>query len=311
MAGSGFSHDVAGGSGNLVADSLQSPNFVHNVSGWQVTKAGDAEFNNVETRGSFFGFEFIINDSGAFFYTGTPAAGNLQASIASTGGSDQFGNAYGAGFNLYGPGGTLQLINNSSAPAVIWTPAGVTHLTVQPQVWSQAENAGLVNEFMYMLLTTGKESGNDDAALQLFSESADGTIPARAILEFGGLIGLTVTKTQITPGVPIVADSWHVPSSLSNSWVNQGGGNVSFKYRLTPINEVEIIGVVNGASASSSTFYTLPSGYVPATQQPPCTATSTGWAAGFVQVSTGGALSLQASNYKAVWTFHGYISLDA
>ena len=270
-----FAHDVAGGQGNLIIASLQSPNFVDQVSGWQVTKAGDAQFNNVETRGSFYGFEFIINDSGAFFYTGTPAHGNLQASIASTAGTDPFTNPYGAGFNLYGPGGTLQLINNSSAPAVIWTPAGAAHVTTQPQVWSQVQDAGLASEFMFMLLESGKESGLDDAALQLFSEAADGSIAARAILEFGGAIALTVTKMQITPGVPIVADSWHVPTSLSNGWVNQGGGNVPFKYRLTPTNEVEVIGVVNGASASSSTFFTLPSGYVPATQQPPCTATST------------------------------------
>ncbi len=51
---SGFSHDLAGGNGNLVIASFQSPNFVHNVSGWQITQAGDAEFNQVQARGQFF-----------------------------------------------------------------------------------------------------------------------------------------------------------------------------------------------------------------------------------------------------------------
>ncbi len=66
---SGFSHDIAGGQGNLVATSLQSPNFVSGVSGWQVTKLGDAEFNDVTVRGEFAGTDFIIDSAGIFFYS--------------------------------------------------------------------------------------------------------------------------------------------------------------------------------------------------------------------------------------------------
>lgn len=44
---SGFAHDVAGGSGDLVIDSLQSPNFVHGISGWSINKDGSAEFHDV------------------------------------------------------------------------------------------------------------------------------------------------------------------------------------------------------------------------------------------------------------------------
>jgi hypothetical protein len=43
----GFQHDVAGGDGNLVITSLRSPNFVHGVSGWQISKNGSAEFQDV------------------------------------------------------------------------------------------------------------------------------------------------------------------------------------------------------------------------------------------------------------------------
>ena len=43
----GFAHDIAGGSGNLVATSVQSPNFVHGVSGWRIAKDGSAEFQDV------------------------------------------------------------------------------------------------------------------------------------------------------------------------------------------------------------------------------------------------------------------------
>lgn len=65
---SGFAHDVAGGQGNLIATSLQSPNFVSGSMGWQVTKSGDAEFNNVTVRGEFQGTDFIIDSAGIFFY---------------------------------------------------------------------------------------------------------------------------------------------------------------------------------------------------------------------------------------------------
>lgn len=102
---SGFQHDVAGGQGNLVVPSMQSPNFVDGVQGWQISKDGSAEFNNLEIRGSFFGTDYIINSSGTFAYSGTPAAGNLiNSSGVSFGSTDSFGNNYLAGASSYGSG---------------------------------------------------------------------------------------------------------------------------------------------------------------------------------------------------------------
>ena len=46
------------------------------------------------------GTDYVINSAGAFFYNGTPALGNLILSIAATGGTDSYGNAYGAGLNI-------------------------------------------------------------------------------------------------------------------------------------------------------------------------------------------------------------------
>jgi hypothetical protein len=48
----------------------------------------------------FEGTDFIINEQGAFFYTGTPANGNLFCTIASANGTDSFGNNYFAGFQI-------------------------------------------------------------------------------------------------------------------------------------------------------------------------------------------------------------------
>ncbi len=53
----------------------------------------------------FNGTDFFINNSGAFFYSGTPAAGNLIASITNGTGTDAQGNAFLSGFTTYGFGG--------------------------------------------------------------------------------------------------------------------------------------------------------------------------------------------------------------
>lgn len=82
------------GSTILRRPAIQSPNFVTGVSGWTVNADGSAEFNNLNIRGTFTGTDFVINSAGAFFYSGTPAANNLIASITAATGTDAFGNHY-------------------------------------------------------------------------------------------------------------------------------------------------------------------------------------------------------------------------
>ena len=43
----GFQHDIAGGSGDLIISQVQSPNFVHGISGWSIDRDGTAEFQDV------------------------------------------------------------------------------------------------------------------------------------------------------------------------------------------------------------------------------------------------------------------------
>lgn len=47
-----FTNEIAGGQGALVRNWLQSQNFVTGVSGWQIRKDGNAEFNNGTFRGT-------------------------------------------------------------------------------------------------------------------------------------------------------------------------------------------------------------------------------------------------------------------
>jgi len=94
-------NDPVVGSTILRRPAIQSPNYSAGSAGWTVNSDGSAEFNNLTVRGTFAGTDFTINASGAFFYSGTPAAGNLVQSIAIADGTDGFGNHYLAGTSTY------------------------------------------------------------------------------------------------------------------------------------------------------------------------------------------------------------------
>lgn len=151
---------------------------------------------------TFEGTDFLINSAGAFFYTSTPGLGNLLVTVTATPGTDGVGNAYQGGVWLYGPSGAFaSLVDNGSEAALLLNPAGASHLTITPQSFSSVTSAGAANEVCALVITSGKESGHDDAAIQLFSASADNTVSARMVVEFGGTVFATITRTGIVlPG---------------------------------------------------------------------------------------------------------------
>ena len=101
-----FPQPVTGAGGVLVIPAIHTPNYVPGVSGWSANQDGSAEFSDLTLRGVFQGTDYEINASGAFFYSGTPAPGNLIASVTNVAGTDGFGNAYLAGVTSYASGGT-------------------------------------------------------------------------------------------------------------------------------------------------------------------------------------------------------------
>src|SRR5512138_1081475 len=95
----GFENPVVGGTA-LRIPAIQSPGFTPGSAGWIVRIDGSAEFNNVVIRGSTTTQGLIL------MYNGTPAAGNLIASIAPAAGTDTYGNAYLAGITTYATDGS-------------------------------------------------------------------------------------------------------------------------------------------------------------------------------------------------------------
>lgn len=215
--------------GQLTIGQIFSPDFITGVSGWEIRKDGTAEFNDLVIRGTFNGTNFIINSAGAFFYSGIPAAGNLVLSAAQSSGSDKFGNAYKQGFTAYGPGTATSIWNDNGLYAgLVFHQTGSASLTVSPQAFAVTANTGAANEFTQATLTSGKESGKDDAAIQLFSQSADATIASKAVIEFGGTIGLIVTKTGPQyPSPPVYHADCTANLSVSASAADCVGANVT------------------------------------------------------------------------------------
>lgn len=221
----------------------QSPNYVAGVSGWTINADGTVEFNSgtfrgTVTAGTFAGTDFEINQSGAFFYNGTPAAGNLKFSIASSAGTDRFGNAYQNGFTAYYGGGGYLSFN---AGEIDFSPAG-THA-----VGAISPGTGELD------LTAQVQNATDNQASLVLKSQPSGT-PAQVI---------TSALAAILPGGGIsTPETWHT-MTLTGGW-SAMSGNIAPRYRLLPTGRVSIQGALtlpSSGSYNSVTFATLPAGY--------------------------------------------------
>lgn len=223
---SGFQHDIAGGNGNLVITSVQSPNFSTGVSGWQISKSGSAEFNNLTVRGTFDGQNFIINGQGAFFYSGTPALGNLVASVAPAAGVDPFGNAFSAGMSV-GAGTVPQVtVAQNANGATIAMPTNAADETgLQPAtIYSQIINSGLVNQQLALLIASMScnvvsadpnqwnilmAAGADDASVPSYMQILDNNaVPFLTFSNLNGVnpqmsIGQDISGSQTFISIPL------------------------------------------------------------------------------------------------------------
>lgn len=282
----GFSSPIAAGD-DLVIPALQSPNYVAGVSGWAVFRNGNVEFNSgtfrgTVTAGTFQGNDFIITATGAFWYSGAPAAGNLLASVVP--GTSPVADPEG---NAALPGITSYEASNFTA-----TSLGAQGVFCYAAA-SQAGPYGAAYAFLSF-----------DTSGELFLSTALGGIQLSSvsgILVNAGALGITldgpVTATGGTAASPTVVttDTWHA-AAPANGWANQGGGLYELQYRLMPDNSVWLIGVISSAALTSTQFFTLPAGYRPANtggDYPVGFHTSAGYTAGcFLRIATSGACSV-------------------
>lgn len=182
---------------------------------------------------------------GVFVYSPAPGAGNLIASISANPGTDPYGNRFLAGVASY---------QGTAASAV---QGGVVSLySLVGGVW-----------LPYAALTA-------DGTLATFQPSGGaGSANGTQLLSNGGAVALAVTPagaavtggpfTSVagTSGSPTVieTDTWNA-LTLQNGWA-ASGGNV--RYRLMPDNTVWVLGQLNPAALTSTTFATMVAPYIP------------------------------------------------
>jgi len=278
-----WQHSIAGGQGNLVANSVQSPNFVHLVQGWQIAKNGNSEFNNMTLRGTFNGTDFIINSSGAFFYKGTPAAANLIASIASAAGTEGFGNAYKAGICVYdsaAAGTFVQMLAGSPAAVNIGSGdvAEVTAGLLKAQILGSGTSRTI--ETVIRSATVPSQPAGGFSAVGVISYSPDFTnVPTAAMLATDGtntnqvavntsgtfinLGPLTATAGTASKPTLITTDTPHsIAPLLVNGW---GVTTMPLSYWLDANGNLVMQGQLRQSSApTSNVIATLSGSYVPA-----------------------------------------------
>lgn len=227
---------------------------------------------------TFKGTDFEINPAGAFFYSGTPAAGNLVASVSRTQGTDAHGNAYLTGIVSYGPdtfSGTGFIATQIWQGDISWY-----HAATEAGPWTAEAIAGW-----------------NDAGLLLQTASSPVEIEA-----LGSSVNIPSPLFQalvaLQPGTTATSETWHTVSSLPAGWTATGAG---VRYRLMPDNSVRIqVSASIGPTAASGTvnIVTLGTGYVPSNPFRGCApgifTGNTAWQTGIVnsrlQVTTGGVV---------------------
>jgi hypothetical protein len=314
---SGFSEEITGGLGSLRIPQIQSPNFVHNSLGWTINQDGSAEFNNLSIRGTFNGTDFVINSLGAFFYSGTPASGNLIASIVNQAGSnDGVGNAYQAGFTTYATGPTSWVsifAGQVSFQAPTSLANGIISDSGQGSMGFQSSLSATV--------------GDITAAMQLLSskETQGGVAPELIVFNDVQVQGVVRAENPVL--LANTDEGWHA-FALSSGDYTQFGEVPSF--RLDPDGMVSIKGIIQfnagaavGLSGNNSFTNAILPAYWPSVAKnmwaymnggsgtPTLSANTTP----FVQMSAAGVLSLHnvnsanVLNAKAFFGFSGRYSL--
>lgn len=225
----------------LVRAAMQSANFLAGVSGWQILRNGNAEFNAVTLRGA------LTENGTVLIYNGTPALGNLIVAISPAGGTDSFGNAYLAGVNLP----TNSAVSGQGIVLVPGTPSVDPHVD------------------LYSALT-------DALAVRIKGEPAVGGQPGfylynltTVIGSFTQLSGKTRARGHyfITQNQSSNLDEPWTTATLNAGFAAAGGGYAAPRFQLEGINggRVRLSGSVSltANQVAGAAIFNLPLGYRP------------------------------------------------
>ncbi|HEY6019824.1 MAG TPA: hypothetical protein VIY48_07935 [Candidatus Paceibacterota bacterium] len=250
--------------GNLIIPGVHSDNYVTGVSGWTINKDGSAEFNNVVIRGS------EVLGGTALYYSGTPAAGNLVASISGAAGTDPFGNGYLAGVSVYDPvgftfanmqGGEFQIGRMVTGNIPDTTQS--TQMTSYPGAFNitgpRDHDNGFDDRIFYQMLageTIVPTLNTTEPRIQFFDTTNNAGV------------SMVLSGAVIKSDIGGIAETWQAAGPMAANW-----NNVNFRYRLGHENDLLIEGLlaysgaaVNAANAATILTTPIPAKYRPASQ---------------------------------------------
>lgn len=247
-----FQNSILAGN-TLIREAIQSENFVSGSTGWQIQADGSAEFNDVVIRGgTTVGGDFLA-------YSGVPGPGTLAFSISSSGGTDQYGNVYPAGFAAFVSGDVVAQIDVGADPGfyTYGTRGGIDYITslintfLTLGVDGQA-NPGYVGYSdlgggqVAMDLDSGNTGGSRSSALiSLVSETTSVSEDHRveltaAEINVNGFLNVLATDFQIY--TPAVGGAGAATYTTRTGWYYEQGDEVFFTAYI----------VVNGAGSGAS-----------------------------------------------------------
>lgn len=192
-------------------------------------------------------------NGGLFIYSGTPAAGNLIASIAAAPGTDPYGNAYLDGVVTYGTGTPPNSFTQDRGGQIFWGDTG-TGAQVAVNAVIQLNDPAVVTASPALEILSPETAAGTLSALMVAGQSQNLSQPA-----------LVQVQPYLVPAQPGTGpggfnpEVWH--SLTLTGWTG------TFKYRLTAENEVQLSWQLTAPAAgvNNTTFATLPVGYRPTT----------------------------------------------
>lgn len=311
-----FSNPVVGGT-TLVRDSIHSPLFVHNSTGWSINQDGSAEFNNALIRGGVIvgngTTNTIIIDSNTDSILVYNSTGKLIASISPAGGIDGSGNVFQPGIVSMDPTATAERIEMAGNLLRLWNgdvnELGAFQIQVTPASAGPSANqpsGRIIGPFNSSLTPELEFVGSDttgtkDPYLRIskFNGSTDLNVLLAGILKYNDPAGSIST-----------AEKWHFigtagePTFASVNWANHGApwGNLAFQ--KTPLGKVAFSGLIDWTAAATPApvaIFTLPTGYRPNRQLHIAALSSPGAAVNptteNLEITTAGVVSI--SNFAA------------
>lgn len=177
----------------------------------------------------------IINPSGNFVYSGTPALGNLIVSVAPAAGTDQFGNTYLQGVTAYttiaGNIFALQMGTSAGFPAFFVT--NLTSAPAEPPAFTASASSptGCIAQIQSGMST----AGSAEAAIQVSDSTASGVSGG----EVGIIAGKTILNSSASSPIPVPNVSLLI-SSLPND-TNSGSTWVTGERAFMNNNWVALI----------------------------------------------------------------------